>query len=217
MELTMKCRHAKDLELGKISELLAREFKDDHLHKILFPIDDEERIDLLRRYFRIYVDLAQKRGGTLIAGDNAGVLVYFRPEALENNKEDQIIIDRRIREVCGPHYAAVAAYTRGLEHFHPRTPPHYYIPLLAVKRSSRGRGVVNNLFAALHSLVDKDKSPCYAECTRFSTRTLLMRWGYGDAGTPIRIDCFPELFPVWRNPVECAEGAERREALGANS
>lgn len=193
----MKCRHAKDSELDKVCDLLAEEFSNDPLHEVLFT-EPKERIRILRNYFRIYVDLASKRGGTLFAENDAGVLVYFRPEVMEMSDEDQVTIDNQIREVCGSYSATVAAYTQGLKHYHPRTPPHYYILLIAIRRSSRGGRVVTDLFSALHAMADKEKFPCYAECTKFSTRTNLRRWGYLDAGPPLRIDGFPELFPVWR-------------------
>lgn len=194
----MKCRHATTSELDKVCDLLAKEFNNDPVHKVVFS-NPEKRIDFLRNYFRIYVDLASKRGGTLLAEDNMGALVYFRPDAMEINEKDYSNIENKIREVSGSYYTKVAAYTHGLEHYHPRI-PHYYILLLAVQRASRGSNVVNDLFNSLHVMADRDKFPCYAECTRFSTRTLLRRWGYRDAGFPLRIEGFPELFPVWREP-----------------
>lgn len=195
----MKCRLAKDSDLDNICQLLAEEFDNDHLHKVMLP-DQENRIELLKGYFHIYVDLAQKRGGTFIAENNVGALVYFRPEYLETSEEDDLIFDKQLREICGTYYETLAAYTLFLNQYHPRTPAHYYIPLIAVKSSSRGRGVANSLFSSLHALADKDKSPCYMECTQYSTRTLFAKFGYQDLGLPLHIKGFPELYPVWREP-----------------
>jgi hypothetical protein len=195
----MKYRHAKDSELDKVCDLLAEGFNNDPVHEVLFT-DPECRIKLLRNYLRIYVEIAGKYGGTLIAGDIEGVLVYFRPEAMNLRNKELTVIDDQIREVCGSYYPQVAVYTYGLEHHHPRTPPHFYIPLLAVQRSSCGRGVASGLLNMLNDIVDKDHMPCYAECTRLSTRNLLMRWGYHDSGPALRIEGIPELFPVWREP-----------------
>ncbi|MBP2194601.1 hypothetical protein [Pantoea cypripedii] len=195
----MKCRHARTSELDGVCDLLAMEFNNDPVHKVVFS-DPEGRIDFLRNYFRIYIDLASKYGGTLLAENNQGALVYLRPGAMEINDEDYAVMENKIREVSGSHYEKVAAYTRGLEHFHPRKPYHYYILLLAVQRASRGSSVVNDLFNSLHVIADREKFPCYAECTKFSTRTLLRRWHYRDAGFQLSIEGFPELFPVWREP-----------------
>lgn len=195
----MKCRYAMYSDLDGVCNLLAAEFNNDPIHKVIFA-DRIDRVDVLRGFFRIDVELSREYGGTLLAENNAGALVYFRPEILEMTDEELAIIDNKLRIVCGSNYTAVARYTDGLGHYRPRSSPHYYIPLLAVQRSSRGGNVVKDLFSALNTILDKEHLPCYAECTRSSTRTLLRRWGYRDAGPPLRIEGLPELFPVWREP-----------------
>ncbi|MCU5773203.1 hypothetical protein N5923_14940 [Erwiniaceae bacterium BAC15a-03b] len=195
----MICRHAKRSDLDKVCDLLAAEFYNDPVHKVVFATL-EDRVDVLRRFFRIYVNLANDCGGTLLAENDAGALVYFRPEAIEMISKNHAAVNNQLIEVCGSSFATALAYINGLDHFHPRTPPHYYISLLAVNRQSRGGAVVRDLFRDLHSILDKDHFPCYAECTRFSTRTLLRRWGYRDAGAPLCIEGFPELYPIWREP-----------------
>ncbi|CAM3692098.1 hypothetical protein BS639_23335 [Rouxiella silvae] len=195
----MKCRHAKDSELDGVCSLLAEEFYNDAIHKLIFS-DHAVRMDGLRNLFRIYVNLATRHGGILLDENGAGALVYFCPEAMKMNDEDIASVDHQLRQVCGSNYPAAAVYTNGLDQHHPRTPPHYYISLLAVQRVHRGGTVVGDLLNALNSMLDKDNLPCYAECTRFSTRTLLRRWGYRDAGSPLHIDGFPKLFPIWREP-----------------
>lgn len=195
----MKYKNANNFELDKICNLLAEEFNNDPVHEILFP-EPKGRIDILRNYFRIYVNLARKRGGTLLTENNEGALVYFRPNAMETTNEGRAILEQQIHNVCGPYYTTVSMYTHALERYHPRTPLHYYIPLIAVQRTSRGKGVANVLFSALHTMADKEKFPCYLECTRLSTRTHFMRWGYRDAGPALRIEGVPELFPMWREP-----------------
>lgn len=198
-DVMMRCRHAKHSDLDRVCDLLATEFSDDPVHKVVFA-GREDRTDVLRRFFRIYVNLASERGGTLLAENNAGALVYFRPGAMEMTDEELTTIDNQLRKVCGTSYVAAATLADGLDYYHPRNRPHYYISLLAVQRSFRGRSVVSDLFNELNAILDKDNFPCYAECTRFSTRTLIRRWGYLDAGSPLHIEGFPELYPVWREP-----------------
>lgn len=197
----MKCRHAKDTDLENVCDLLAIVFSEEPLHQLIFTGRDRESlIDVLRNFFRIYVNLASKYGGILLAENDAGTLVYFRPEAMAITKEELTIIDTQLRKVCGVDYLKAAAFIDGLEQYHPKNLPHYYISLLAVKRSYRGRGLVGDLFNEFNAILDKDKLPCYAECTRFSTRTLIRRWGDIDTALPISIDGFPKLYPVWREP-----------------
>lgn len=197
----MECRHAKVFELNMVCNLLAEEFKNDPVHKAVFAsCNEHERIDVLRNFFRIFVDVASKQGGTLIAENGVGALVYFRPNDMKMSEGYLSVIDNQMREVCGSDYATVTAYTQGLEFYRPRDYPHYYILFLAVQQRHRGVNVTRDLFNALHAIADKDNFPCYAECTRYSTRTLLRRWGYRDKSSPVYIEGVPELFPVWRAP-----------------
>lgn len=197
----MKCRHAKNADLENVSNILASAFSEEPVHKLIFPGRDRDSlIDVLRNFFRIYVNLASKYGGILLTENNAGTLVYFRPESMAMPKEELTKIDSQLRKVCGSDYSKAVAFIDGLEQHHPQTFHHYYISLLAVKRSCRGRGLVDDLFGEFNSILDKANLPCYAECTRFSTRTLIRRWGYTDAGSPISIDGFPKLYPVVRYP-----------------
>jgi hypothetical protein len=195
----MKCRHARYGDFDRVCDILATAFYNEPIHQIIFP-DAETRADLLRDFFRIYVNLASQRGGTLLTENNDGVLVYFRPDSMEMNDKELTLFDNQLRKVCGSHYPAALALNNGLEYNHPRTPSHYYISLLAVQKSARGGSLVRSLFSTLNAMLDREGFPCYAECTRLSTRTLIRRWGYCDVASPLRIEGFPELYPVWREP-----------------
>ncbi|QGY31862.1 N-acetyltransferase [Pantoea cypripedii] len=197
----MGCRHAKDSELDIVCDLLTSEFYDDPVLKFAFTGSDrDERKKVMRGFFRIYVELAHKLGGVLLTENNTGTLVYFGPKLMEMTEEDNQFIDSQLRQACGADYLTALAFMNGLDHFHPREPAHYYIFLLAVLRSDRGGEQVAKLFRRLNGILDKEKMPCYAECTTFSTRTLVRRFGYCDAGNPLSIEGFPELLPVWREP-----------------
>ncbi|MEG3131496.1 N-acetyltransferase [Pantoea cypripedii] len=197
----MGCRHAKFSELDIACDLLTSEFYNDPVLKYAFTgSDKEKRITAMYGFFRVYVELAHKLGGVLLTENNAGTLVYFGPKLLEMTEEDNQLIDNQLRQACGADYVTTLAFMNGLDHFHPREPEHYYIFLLAVLRSDRGGDLVAKLFRELNGILDEEKMPCYAECTTFSTRTLIRRFGYRDAGNPLVIEGFPELFPVWRDP-----------------
>lgn len=197
----MKCKHAKTSDLDKVCELLASEFYHDPVLKFAFTDENMlRRLATMQKFFRIYVDLAQKNGGILLAEDDTGVLVYFHPELMEMTKEENQRLDSLLKQECGVDYATASAFMNGLDQYHPRNPPHFYIFLVAVSRASRGGVIVKALFNKLNTILDKAKLPCYAECTAFSTRTLVRRFGYRDAGHPLHIEGFPELFPIWREP-----------------
>lgn len=197
----MRSSHAMSSELDKIDDLLAAEFFDDPILKFAFPnTTGKRRRETMRRFFRIYVDLAIEYGGVLIAENNSGVLVYFRPEIMKMADEKSVLLDSQLRQECGSDYATVVAFMNGLSHHHPQTPPHYYIFLIAVQRQYRRKGVAKSLLGELNIILDSGGVSCYAECTTLSSRSLFRFSGYHDTSPPLHIEGFPELFPVWRNP-----------------
>lgn len=197
----MKCRHAKPYELDKVCELLASEFYHDPVLKFAFTDEDPvRRLETMRRFFRIYVDLTKNYGGVILDENYAGVLVYYHPKLMEMTTEENKQIYNLLEQECGVDYTTASTFMTGLDNYHPRNPPHFYIFLVAVSRVNRGGHIVKNLFGKLNEILDTAKLPCYAECTTFSTRTLVRRFGYRDAGKPLRIEGFPELFPIWREP-----------------
>ncbi len=197
----MECRHAKDSDLDIVCDLLASEFYNDPVLKVVFTgTYREQRMKALLGFFRVYVDLAQKFGGILVTENNSGALVYFGPELMKMTADDNAQIYSQLRQECGKDYMAVSALMNGLDDYHPRTPSHYYVFAVAVSRLCRGGEIVAKLFSHLNIILDKEKLPCYAECTTYSTRTLVRRFGYRDAGAPLIIEGFPELYPIWREP-----------------
>lgn len=197
----MRIRHAEDTDMDNVCDVLACEFFNDPVLKFAFAgPDPDSRLETMRQFFRIYVNLAKDYGGTLIDENDAGVLVYFRPELADMTGKENEALDAQLRRQCGSDYVSVAAFMNGLDHYHPATPPHYYVFLVAVQRAQRGTCLVNRLFSELNTILDRDKYPCYAECTRLSTRTLVRRFGYRDAGQPLNFKGFPPLYPIWREP-----------------
>jgi hypothetical protein len=198
----MECRFASDAELDIVCDLLASEFYNDPVLKYAFTgTDTEKRMKVMRGFFRIYVELAQKLGRVVLTENNAGTLVYFGPKLMEMTEEDNERVDSQLREVCGDDYVNVVAFMNGLNRYHPRMPPHYYVFLIAVSRFCRVGGVlVEKMLRQLNTTLDKEKLPCYAECTTLGVRTLVRRFGYRDAGEPLQIEGFPEVYPIWREP-----------------
>ncbi|PKB89450.1 hypothetical protein A8A01_15150 [Ewingella americana] len=195
----MEIRYATKSDLDKVCEILATEFYNDPVLKHAFKCSArEQRMSALRHFFRIYAEQACARGGVLLAEDYAGVLIYFRPDFMETTYEVDGMQESQLKEKYGQDYATIAALMDGLNDAHPETPKHFYVFAVAIQSRYRGSKVVNSLFKKLNTILDNSKSPCYAECTSFTMRTLMKRFGYSDAGPPLCISGFPDLFPIWR-------------------
>lgn len=195
----MEIKHATEFELDKVCEILATEFYNDPVLNHAFDdTDRERRMDALKSFFKIYVDLAKKYGGVLLAENELGVLVYFRPEMIDIIDKNKI--DEQLRQKCEQYYSSVALLMDGLDHYHPQNIPHYYIFVIAVKSLHRRKGVAMTLLTKFNNILDKNKTPCYSECTTSGTQALFIKAGYVSSGQPILIDEFPLLLPVWRDP-----------------
>lgn len=112
----MKIRHATTTALDTVCEILACEFYNDCSAWRL----RERRIAALRYFFRIQSVLASRHRVILLAENDAGVMVYFRPDFMEEEQEDTD--DYRLREVYGIDYPAVTALMNGLNHYTPGRP-----------------------------------------------------------------------------------------------
>ncbi len=66
-------------------------------------------------------------GAKLVTENDAGALVYFRPESMPMPKEELTQIDNQLRKVCGADYSKAVAFIDGLEQYHPHAFRHYYI------------------------------------------------------------------------------------------
>ncbi|ADU71887.1 GNAT family N-acetyltransferase [Pantoea sp. At-9b] len=201
----MKCRHAEISDLKSICSLLADEFYDDPVLRFAFTdTGREQRLSRLEGFFRIYFNLALEYGGILLAENDVGVLVYFRPELMEINEEEHQQVNCLLQQECGSDYDKVISLMNGLENSHPHTDPHFYVFLIAVRSSCRRKGVATALLAALNMMLDREEMGCYAECTTLTTQYLFGQLGYGEISPPLMIEGFPSLYPVWREPAVLA-------------
>lgn len=198
-ETNMKCRPVKDCEINSVIDLLTNEFFDDPALKYAFiDVDIEKRKDSMRFFFDLYTRLAKKNGGVIVTEGITGALIYFNTLFIEMSEDERMIIDKELRKGCGDSYESISKFMNGLDMFHPNKQPHIYIFLVAVSRPCRGGRVVSALFMEMNRILDASNLPCYAECTTYATRTLLRRYGYYDAGSPLNIEGFPLLYPIWR-------------------
>ncbi|WP_342323027.1 hypothetical protein AAEY27_00520 [Kosakonia sp. BYX6] len=191
----MNVRDAAYSDIDMVCDLLAEAFYDDVLIKSAFPVP-ERRKDALRSFFRIYGEVALRKGGIIIDENNSGVLMYLHYDSDDISDE---IIYKQFQDKYSPDYAAMAFLMHKLSAYHPKT-PHYYIFVLAIPGHECGVDVIAALLRRLHALQDKAGIPCYAECTAARVQKLASRLGYRHAGFPLRVEGFPELYPILRDP-----------------
>ncbi len=191
----MNVRDATFSDIGLICDLLAEAFYDDVLIESAFPAPERRR-EALRSFFRIYAEVALRKGGVIIDENNVGALMYFHYDS--ENITDEILF-KQLRDEYSADYATMAYLMHKLSAYHPTT-PHFYIFVLAIPGKDRGMDVINALMYRLIHLQDQAGVPCYAECTAARVQRLAGRLGFKPAEFKLCIDGFPELYPILREP-----------------
>lgn len=85
-----------------------------------------------------------------------------------------------------------------MDHYHP-TQPHWYLPLLGVRRAFHGQGLGSALLKHTLAHCDRDGLPAYLEATSPRNVALYERHGFERIGE-IRVPAFPTLNPMMRQP-----------------
>jgi ribosomal protein S18 acetylase RimI-like enzyme len=82
--------------------------------------------------------------------------------------------------------------------YHP-SEPHWYLPLIGVDPTLRGKGYGSSLME--HALIqcDHDKKPAYLESSNPKNMTLYERHGFELLGT-IQVEASPPICPMVRKP-----------------
>ena len=86
------------------------------------------------------------------------------------------------------------------------SPPHAYLPLLAVHPAHQGEGLGSVLLAHRHAALDATGTPAFLEAASARSRRLYLRHGYLDSGPPIVLPYRGEpLYPMWREALPPAQ------------
>jgi GNAT superfamily N-acetyltransferase len=178
------------------ADLIATAFHHLDVAAWLVP-DPQERQRVLYANFRTFVEHALDYGDVLISTDRCGVAVWFPRDIPLPDIPDYA---RRRWLACGPHTDRFQALDTAFDAHHP-TAAHHHLAFLAVHPDHQGRGIGTALLERCHQRLDSAGLPAYLEASSPHNRTLYLRHGYTDHGTPINLpDGGPRLWPMWRAP-----------------
>jgi GNAT superfamily N-acetyltransferase len=94
-----------------------------------------------------------------------------------------------------------------IEHKHPRTPAHWYLPIIGVARARQGRGFGAALLRPVLERCDHDGTPAYLEASTARNRALYERHGFKVVEECRYAADGPPMWRMWREPRPAGHGA----------
>jgi GNAT superfamily N-acetyltransferase len=188
---------AHEADIQVLSQVIADAFFPLAPCQWLIP-DQTARRDILPGYFRMYVKHAISDGlvHTTPARDAAALWIPLRPH-LPDPPDGY---DAQLAEVTGPWVERFVAFDAELDAHHLTGVEHEHLAILAVRPGRQGQGIGTALLNAYHAVLDDKSTVAYLEASDERTRSIYLRHGYNDHGTPVQLTDGPRMFPMVRRP-----------------
>lgn len=187
-------------DLGPVARSLAEAFEHDpHFSWIIR--DDAKRLGRLERGFSVFMSrlwLPQDQGYThdqLIGG-----ALWMPPGTWHVGPLTQLrLAAATIRALRGDTPRLLKALTF-IERKHPRSPSHWYLPIIGVTPNWQGRGYGAALMQPVLERCDRDRTPAYLEASTPRNRALYERHGFEVVEECRYAKDGPPLWRMWREP-----------------
>jgi GNAT superfamily N-acetyltransferase len=192
-----KMTHA---EVGPVAAALAQAFYDDpHFRWIVR--DDRKRMPALERGFSTFMRriwLRQDEGYTherLI-----GAALWMPPGTWHMGPLAQLLLlPAIVRNIRADTPRLLKALTF-IEKNHPRTPEHWYLPIVGITPAWQGRGYGAAVLRPVLERCDSDGMPAYLEASSARSRALYERNGFETIEECRYAKDGPPLWRMWRKP-----------------
>jgi GNAT superfamily N-acetyltransferase len=147
--------------------------------------DEAARRDIFPGYFRMYVEHAMADGlvHTTPARDAAALWIPLGPQ-LPGPPDGY---DEHLAQITGPWVERFAVFDAELDDHHLTGVEHHHLAILAVRPDRQGQGIGTALLDAHHAALDQNRITAYLEASDEGTRSIYLRHGYADYGTPIQL------------------------------
>jgi GNAT superfamily N-acetyltransferase len=175
---------AGEADIGVLSQVIADAFFT--LAPCQWLIGDQAaRRAIFPGYFRMYVEHAMADGlvHTTPARDAAALWLPLGPQLPEPPDG----YDEHLAQITGPWVERFAAFDAELDDHHLTGVEHQHLAILAVRPDRQGQGTGTALLDAHHAVLDERGTAAYLEASDERTRSIYLRHGYADYGTPIQL------------------------------
>lgn len=104
----------------------------------------------------------------------------------------------RVLAAFGPDADRFQILIEKMDHTHPVTATHAYLPLIGADPARQGRGYGTAALTSVLDELDAAGTPAYLEASNRANRALYKRLGFRDCAEPLALPDGPELYPMWR-------------------
>jgi len=192
----VKPRVATPDDLDRIVDTLTFAFSSDPIWSWAFPEEAAQRT-----WWRLFAGSALRRYPlTFVSGDCKAVSVWLPPGGTELDPEEEESLRPLLERLVGPRAAEVWRLLEAFDNNHPEGTTHYYLSLLGVSRTGRGRGLGMALLAENLKLIDAEGAPAFLESSNPGNNIRYERQGFRSVGRFERPDGATAVTTMWRNP-----------------
>ncbi|MCP3101960.1 GNAT family N-acetyltransferase [Myxococcus sp. K15C18031901] len=218
--MTVSVQQLGPAQLPQVGPMCARAFDDYPFLAELFPGPSDRRAQVSSRFYRATVVDCLEHGVVHATVDDTGqltgVAAWLRPGAFPQSLGRQAgflpTVGAGLRYFPFRARLALQALAR-LERYHPHTPHHWYLALIAVDPAHQGRGLGVKLMRAGLALAAERDEPCFLETAKVSNRAWYEGFGFETRRTEPCFDGGPPQWFMWR-PSESALATPRTPRTG---
>lgn len=185
-------RVAASVDVETLSEVLARAFRNDPVHRWLFP-DERAWSRHSRRSFSAILEHELRHETVFTTAKLEGAAVWRDPELGPPKLWERIRTALRFMPMLGRRSLSIGRALEQLMALHPEA-PHWYLAVLGTDPDQQGKGVGSALMAPILSRCDTSARSAYLEASRRENVPYYERHGFHVVGE-FEI---PEGPTVWR-------------------
>jgi|SRR5215471_15246152 len=178
---------------GRAIATITVAFSDDPVVRWAFPTA-HDYLALWPRFVVAFAGAAFDTGTADSIDDHGGVALWLPPGASSDEDAMGTILSEAMPT---DQHDELFAFLDQMGDFHP-SEPHWYLPLIGVDTTARGRGYGTTLLCHALERCDRDHLTAYLEATAPRNRALYARHGFEDLGV-IQAGTSPPMWPMLRH------------------
>ncbi len=197
LELPASIRPVRREDVGRLSHVLARAFRDDPTHRWFLPSERAWR----RHSHRIFSLLLRDNlaTGTVLTNDRLeSVALWNEPSAPEPGPLRRFVFGVRIHRHFGANIPRAIRGFRVIEESQP-SQPKWYLSVVGTDPPRQGRGVASALIEPALARADAEDLPAWLEASRPENVPYYQRFGF-EVTDEFSLPDGPPLFGMLRKP-----------------
>lgn len=186
---------ARSDDMRTITDIITEAFQADPVWSWVFPRKADQR-----QYWEMFIKGALRYPNTYHSANYEAVSVWIPPSQSAFLPEDSENFSAIIESLVGPRTEEVLNFLQKFDDCHPRQRPHYYLGLLAVQDSHRGRGIGIELLKENLARFDSIGAPAYLESSNFRNNQKYESLGFSPVVEFTTYPDGPAVTGMWREP-----------------